>query len=673
MSYLRFYIEIQNAVETEWNEVAHFIDMVDLIRKGNDFENKFNYNHIKIYTKTAHQKDEYLFKKMLPINTKNEIKKDDIYEKRNKFKNYNFVDFVIILKITQKYLDFKKLIPFFFIHEQCENTSMGIDLNAITDFEARESLRFSLGQFFWKWRKFTRPHAENFLFYILDHEFTDRETGQLKKARKGAFPSKEDVVLKRYSPLIEINEVIFDEFFVNTLRKTLCKIKKLEDIDNFHFYNELIADHFKIDKEEPDMKSLFIRRYIDLKEKVKLSRYLSDVIYDKFKDEPFIAFYIFCMVLDRLLFERTNTKNKKEWQKEIEKLERSGDIITFISLVSKYVSGLREVVENIIFHTDKKKGYLYFVLKSPENYLKDFQEDIFHLINERRYKEAYFLLYKLNRKKLPNKFIEVFIADTSKKGIVDKYREQYNANEKRSLKKIKLEDFFVGGLSKFPDSSHLKWRYLAQLGLKTFANIVKDKYGYFDVSTHHKGNKQHFCYFKDIETIPQYRKKWFSYLVSQNKIYGSHYNIILPISEELISDEEELRFTFEMESFIEILENWAWKKKSDSVPKIKYFDQFESYSVVQFKKKKEFIEIIGDKIASQLKNEKNSLLCIDFRILKQNSIDFSTFIKILAYVQLCKRFALIAVLNIDSNSFGPESGKKENYINRIWELFGNAA
>jgi hypothetical protein len=659
-NYLRFYIVIHDASALTWSEVRYFIEDVEKTRSGcNAKKGGFDFHHLDIFSNVEEKEDMSRFRKQRGKEFGKKVRNEFFLKEEGKdnLKNYRIVDFVIVLKLTDSFIDFKRLIPFFLIHEKFPNTSFGIDFNGIPDKESRNNLLFSIGQFLWNWKTDKSLYADHLVFSILDDEFKDKKSGKLVKIETATLPTKKDVVLRRYSPLIEINKSVFDKLFVNTLFKTLPKPSMNGGSENLLAH--LKPEDFKIEKINVDIEKLFVRRYIDFKEKVNLAPVVEDLLFENFKNEPFIAFYIFCMVLDQLMLENAGIKTRgKRWAKALTKLYNENKLLNYIILIRRYVTGLREVAENIIFHTDSQKGYFYFVLKSSNQYSLKIEAEQSELKRNKQYKDLYIKLLKERIEYLPKRFLEVVLMDLSEVGIIQKYKSSFYADkkvteleeeEKANLARLQLEDFYVGKFSRFPGVSHLDMRYLAQLGLKTFAAIIKSKRGYFEVETNQEKGKRRLVYFRNIKGIDEHQKKWFSDNIDRTIGDGTHYDILLPVSEVLIQDEEEVKTTFEVKSFIELFEKWLHSKKE---PEIIDFKDFEDFSVGAYDKKEDFVKKIGEKIVQHYRKEKkNSVLSVDFESVQKNSIDFSTFIKILSYVQLANQINCIIIYNLNKNSF----------------------
>ena len=676
--FLRFYIVITTTVETTWAEVRDFIEDVENIRKDNkDNGTEFQYTHLEIFSDTG-TKGKMPYYKQKSRDFGNKVDHDFFLSEKIKEKllSYKIVDFVIIIKLKGSFIDFKQLIPFFLFHEKFPNTSMGIDFNAIEAKKTRYHMIFSIGQFLWNWKTTASLHAEHLVYFIHEDVIKDKY-GKTRKIEMGKLPTKDDIVLRRFSPLIEINESIFDELFVNTLSKTVASDKPENGDKNPLIH--LKTDNFPIDKEKVDIKNLFVKRYIDFKAKANPPVEVEDLFFKSFKNEPFIAFYLIIMVLDQLMLEKAGTESRgKKWIKAITKLYEEKKILNYIVLIRRYATGLREVAENIIFHTPQKKGYFYFVLKKSAEYSPDIEPEPEVLIEEKRYRDLYMKKYKERMGGLPDRFLEVVLLDMSEMGIIQNYKFRLQDKKKEGIRtgiedvnldKLDLEEFYVGKFSRLPGLSHLDMRYLAQLGLKTFAAIIKNKRGYFEVETNSESCKRRLIYFRNIKAIKPDKSKWFDYNIQKSIGDGTHYDILLPISEELIEDEEVARTTYEVKSFIELFERWL-HSEDEKEPVITDFSDFEDFSVGAHQKKDEYVEKIGQKIVDHyLKNKGSSALSVDFEQVRKKFIDFSTIIKILSYAQLAKNINHIIIYNLDQDSF--QQMKEQLKILAGFEKFWN--
>jgi hypothetical protein len=373
--FLRFYIVAANPSVTIWAEIRDFIEAVENIRKDNkDNSRGFRYTHLEIFsdTETKGKIPKGKIQKCYKQKSRDFGKKVDhefflSEDIRKRLKSYNIVDLVIILKLKGDFIDFKQLIPFFLIHEKFPNTSMGIDFNGIDDKETRNHLIFSIGQFLWNWKTTNSLHAQQLVYFIHEGEIKDK-FGNTRKIEMGKLPTQDDIVLRRFSPLIEINESIFDKLFVNTLSKTVASV--VPDNADKNPLKHLKTDNFPIEKEKIDIKNLLVRRYIDFRAKANPPDELEYLFFNSLKNEPFIAFYLIIMVLDQLMLEKAGSKERgTKWRKAIVELYEEKQILNYIVLIRRYATGLREVAENIIFHTPQKRGYFYFVLKKVRRVL----------------------------------------------------------------------------------------------------------------------------------------------------------------------------------------------------------------------------------------------------------------------------------------------------------------
>jgi hypothetical protein len=709
---LRFYIVSQAVSESIWAKIRYFIEDVKNLHGKKKTGEGFKYFPFEIFSQKVYSDTLKTFGKQKPGNFGSKVESDFFCSERGKIRlrKYKILDFVIILKLTKPFIDFKQIIPFFIIHEKFPNTSLGINLRNIKNYKDQNRILFSLGQFLWNFKFVKSRYTDRLIFSI-----TEETPGDPSSAKVKRLPTERGVVLKRFSPLIEINEQIFDRLFVNTLSKTISSNPHTEGDGRNNPLSLLDPIDFEINEENVDIKNLFLRRYIDFKSKVEteiaakaevaakkealaeakikregedketikaeadslvptiakikidrnqLISEIENLLFNSFKKEPFITFYLFIMLLDQLMQEKAGTDRRgRKWLDALIQLNDEDKILKYILLIRRYATGLREVAENIIFHTDAQRGYFYFVLKPTKEYSVNLDIDNKVLIDKKQYKDLYLKLFKLKRrslkpkKELPKRFLEVVLVDMANIGIIQRHQMDSSikdfGSEGESLEALNLEDFYVGKFSKLPGLSHLDMRYLAQLGLKTFAAIIKNKRGYFEVETNVEEGKQRLIYFRNIKALfpPKPEKKCFYHGINRFAGDGTHYDILLPISEDLIEDEGEARATFEVKSFIELFEKWLHSDKNRE-PVITEFKDFDTFSVVNYEKKVEFVENTGKKIVEHYQKENEStVLSVNFDEVLNHSIDFSTFIKILTYVQLANNINSIIIYNVDNSSF----------------------
>jgi len=171
-----------------------------------------------------------------------------------------------------------------------------------------------------------------------------------------------------------------------------------------------------------------------------------------------------------------------------------------INLLKSYCANIKELVENIIFHTEDSQGIIYFNFQKKED-LSVRQKEIIDEID--KYESS-------------DRFVEIGIMDFNTKGIVDKYKEE-NKNEES----VELIDFFDTKKIHTKEFDHLYLRYAAHLGIKTFANSIRNHKGSFYIESNNRGKKEAIEYYsgkplKASKDIPFFCD-------------GTHYSIIFPV------------------------------------------------------------------------------------------------------------------------------------------------
>jgi hypothetical protein len=134
------------------------------------------------------------------------------------------------------------------------------------------------------------------------------------------------------------------------------------------------------------------------------------------------------MIFDRILLHKAGTKIRGRRYSDAISQFKTEKIINYIFLIKRYVMGLKEIAENIIFHT-KSHGYMYFVLRLSSDFSLDNIKRYTSLLKKRQFKEIYTDVFRNHSEELPEFFLEVQIADSSAKGIVEKYKKDLEESD----------------------------------------------------------------------------------------------------------------------------------------------------------------------------------------------------------------------------------------------------
>lgn len=479
----------------------------------------------------------------------------------------------IIIKYIKKDArrDFTELIPFFYISKYVE-IIFYLDISNVIDKESRDRYYFSCSQFFHYITENDNIKAKNRIYVIDKIEKVDIQTGEIVEHsyEKRLAQKSRGNLSTIFSPLIEITEtnkrLLFDG---NTL-------------SNSNDYLEYVRKQFN-------------------KEKINatIRRKINSIEFRNFFSEIFIkSFLIHLESIDHL----TLSKN----------LEGN------ISLLNSYCDNIKELVENVIFHTEHKKGFFFFVF----NKLEDIAES----------KKEYFLDEKDNILRL----IEICIYDFNDTGILDTFSEQRNNH-------ISLEDFFNIESVITTDLTHLELRYTAHLGLKSFAKSIVRNKGHFYLETNNstKKNKSVLNYYNNEIHVTESENNC-------NIINGTHYEITLPFSPLLITYTQDNLISFQAKSFTDIYKKWLLDPKQSQIKTIsmrQLLPDSEPPSITNKEEQINFVKEIGNHILASYSDDRE-VIAFDYQEFPA-FIDNNLLFKVLAFIQLKRKdyFKLIILHN----------------------------
>lgn len=283
-------------------------------------------------------------------------------------------------------------------------------------------------------------------------------------------------------------------------------------------------------------------------------------------------------------------------------------------ILHEYSTNIYELVQNIIFHTEEKRGLLSILFNKKKNLSPLLQSKIPDFAN---YEDD-------------DRFVEIGIYDYGKVGIVEKFGN----------KGLTLLSFF-NPKDILPDDSdkpdYLSLRYSAHLGIKTFVSSVMKHKGYFCAESNtHDGMKSRIESNGDILVC----QKVFSSLC------GTHYNVVLPVKEsETPSSFEPIQSA----SIIDILKQNLTKPLIPVIVAREIFND-DQFAVSDKSDQKEKLVQAGDVIIEksfELANESHKVqdICIDMDGYKK--ISPNLFFKLIAYLQLSKlQFEKIIFVNL---------------------------
>lgn len=178
----------------------------------------------------------------------------------------------------------------------------------------------------------------------------------------------------------------------------------------------------------------------------------------------------------------------------------------------EYCNNIYELVQNIIFHTKEKTGWLSMRFYKKRDIQIDLQEKI-----------PFFEKYTDD-----DRFLVFELSDNGKIGIVDTFYEEYKENILKDNDKIEIVDnpqlelnHFFNPKEILPDKNiQLTLRYVAHLGIKTFVSSVISNGGYFYVETNKNNDKK-----VSLES----EKEEIADPIEVEGDYGTIYKVVLPV------------------------------------------------------------------------------------------------------------------------------------------------
>ncbi|PKP05327.1 MAG: hypothetical protein CVU11_00005 [Bacteroidetes bacterium HGW-Bacteroidetes-6] len=493
-------------------------------------------------------------------------------------------DIVLIYQKMDNSRDLYNLIPFIYLaNKYKKRISLGVDINNI---EEKERYYFSCSKFLQNFVSEVNIFEGNQLYVIENHSITNTKTGEInnyKTKRLAILKELKNKTSSLFSPLITITKetkaILFDTQIEELNSETNALISIIDYfIKNIENKNETI-------------------------EKFNAAN-VYDNIFNKY----------FCVSMFNHFFEN-------DLFKENDSLE------TIYKLLYPYTSIIKELVENIILHTERKYGLIYFVFNKPI--------DIFNI----QYLKDYFSQSPKNI----IRYFEINIYDFNSKGILD----TFNNTEKA----LKLEDFYSLDSVITSSLSHLEYRHTAHLGLKSFTKTLIRNKGFFKVETNCFDQKKELHCFPDKDG--QY--KVIESKINDYYVDGTHYFIILPFNHKELSTDEDDFSNIQLSSFRDTYIKWLKKRESNFQIKpicIKsIIDSNKSLCNDVDSKEKQiiFIQTIGDQILATNGLNQSNLLALNYdnlTLLKDRNL----LLKVLSYIQLKSNTSISRIIIFNSPS-----------------------
>jgi len=513
-------------------------------------------------------------------------------------------DYLIIYNHNNSKRNFQEFLPFFnLIDIYHKRISLGININEITKAE-REEYHLTISQYLMQYRENKNIRDDEQIYFIYCFEKTNKDTGEITKYKTAKIALKSQLsenVSKRFSILFRITKETFYEFFSFTsgqIKKNKSKCAYiLEAIKKYDEY--------------------FNKRLSNKKEGEIFNKNIKSINTWLYKN-------IFSEYLIKSLFFHLLEESKEEFNS-------INSINKLFYLLEKYTDGIEELIENIIYHTNKKIGYFYLEFIKKEN------------INDKKFTET---INKINN---VSRILKICIYDFSNEGILDTFKEKITLEDLYNPKKIIEKD------------THLDLRYAAHTGLKVFQKNIINNFGTFTLETNYSkpGSKiKYELIHNDPE--PKIDEPY------NNCISGTHYEIFLPISENLIKHlPTENYITYQSQPF-----NYTtWLKKANKISCIdltNYLPEIES----QQSNKIELIKDVGNKILKDYENLNS--LAIDYKSMGIFK-NISFFFKFLSYLQLRTTyyFQLIIISNITKGFLDNIKKKIEDLIDTNQKIWNN--
>jgi hypothetical protein len=383
--------------------------------------------------------------------------------------NTNKTSFAILYQKHNRNRDFSNIVPFYFLHKEFpDKITLGLNLDCYFADNSKDIKKRIAKQndFTFPCRTFleifrnTKPiHGENTIYFINEKDM-DWKTGDVSNYRTSIATFRNPDKKNISSYILPLTIVDKDKFY------SLFKEKDYSKID---YFSESISKQDELIKNS------------------RLPRKGSKNGIFQFRsvfEEWFIKAYF--LSLDSQI--------------------NPDCFLGLINLLKLYCENIKELVENIIFHTEAKQGLIYVIYHKKENLTKEQGETILDFDN--------------NKYEKTDRFVEIGIMDFNEKGIVDKYKD----NEKPNKGDIELIGLFDTRKIHTDKFDHLYLRYAAHLGIKTFVNSIKNHNGSFYVESNNDGNKEAIKYY--LGKLPS-QSEMIQYFYN-----GTHYEIIFPVKSQ---------------------------------------------------------------------------------------------------------------------------------------------
>lgn len=286
-----------------------------------------------------------------------------------------------------------------------------------------------------------------------------------------------------------------------------------------------------------------------------------------------------------------------------------------------YYIGVYELVQNIIFHTDKKEGWIYVYFCNQDN----LSSDVVTKLSE----------YGVD---FPSMYMRLGIYDFSPFGII----ETYNKKHKKDIDNLaNIVDPFIIVSGADQENDYLCLTYAAHLGIKTFVSSVLSHNGLFRIETSHNGRKI-FIENKGRTLLKQCKT---------DNIKGTHYDIVLPISAH-----ENNIFPYQVKSqesvFSDMLKHG---KRIPSISMRKLVDHSYQGYITDRERQDQLLFMINDEIFNWFSKTSDPHFLRDYYALDMTGVEKelppNMIFRLLASMQMGKRCVKVIILFNLSDEF----------------------
>jgi hypothetical protein len=527
------------------------------------------------------------------------------------------------LKIADRFLDINVYSEY------------GIDLQLTTQLNA-SATSFAI---LYQKQNTSRDFSNIVPFYFLYREFPDKIT--LGISLDCFFPVKSKDIKKQ---IIKQNDFTFPcRTFLEIFRDT----KPIHGENTVYFINEKNMD-YKTGETETYRTPIATFRNPDKK---NISSYIlpltiidKDVFFSLFKEKDYSKTNYFSESIskqDELINDsrlpRKGSKGNLQFRSVFEEWFIKAYFISLdsnieydyftglINLLKSYCENIKELVENIIFHTKDKRGLLYVIYHKKENLTKEQGGTI-----------PYFDSLKYDA---TDRFVEIGIMDFNEKGIVDKYNE--NDENKENIELIEFFDTKKIHTDKF---DHLYLKYTAHLGIKTFFNSIKNHNGSFYIESNNSGKKEAIEYYRC--TLPN-QSKLLPFFCN-----GTHYEIIFPVKskdDNYKNYQSNIVFLQKITFSDKLIEYMDKKQLTNTIIDISGIPGIDKINTISTKQEQaDTINTIGTYLLNSIEISDEA---IAINMENNNFNDITLLFKLLAYIQQNKQqkntsFTYIILINL---------------------------